>query len=54
MSEKSIPEQIIDEFIDEINRQRTLTPEKLLILKTILLSEKPKKADILMAIKWSD
>jgi hypothetical protein len=54
MAERSIPEQIIDEFIGNIAKQKTLGPEKLFVLETILRSEKPKKADILKAIKGDD
>jgi hypothetical protein len=54
MAERSIPEQIIDEFIGEIARQKTLEPKKLFVLDTILRSEKPKKAEILLAIRGDD
>lgn len=54
MAEKSIPEQIVDEFIGEIARQKIVEPEKLFVLATILRSEKPKKADILKVIKGDD
>lgn len=51
MTEKSIPEQIIEEFVGKIARQEILEPEKLFILKTVLNSDKPKKALILRAIR---
>ena len=51
MAEKSIPEQIIEEFVGKIARQGILEPEKLFILKTVLSSDKPKKAFILKALK---
>ncbi len=51
MAEKSIPEQIIEEFVGKIARQGILEPEKLFILKTVLSSDKPKKAFILKAIR---
>ena len=54
MAEKSIPDQIIDDFVGKIAKQVILEPEKLYVLKAVLSSEKPKKADILKAIKWDD
>ena len=54
MAEKSIPEQIIEEFVGKIARQEILEPEKLFILKTVLISDKPKKVDILKAIRGDD
>ena len=54
MAKKSIPEQIIEEFVGKISKNEILEPEKLFILKTVLSSDKPKKADILKAIKGDD
>jgi hypothetical protein len=54
MADKSIPEQIIDDFMGKITRQKILEPEKLFVLKAILDTAKPKKADILRAIRGDD
>jgi hypothetical protein len=51
MAEKSIPEQIIEEFVRKIARQEILEPEKLFVLKAVLSFDKPKKVDILKAIR---
>ncbi len=51
MAEKGIPEQIVDEFLGEIARQEVLNPIKLYALKKILDLDKPKKAEILKAIR---
>ena len=54
MAEKSIPEQIIDEFVVKVAHQGVLEPERLTYLKILLKTEKPKKADILKAIRGDD
>jgi hypothetical protein len=54
MAEKSIPEQIIDDFMGKIAKQRILEPETLFVLKAVLDTDKPKKADILKAIRGDD
>jgi len=51
MAEKSIPEQIIDDFLEKITQKKILDKEKIADLKDVLSSEQPKKADILKAIK---
>ena len=51
MAEKSITEQVIDKFIGKITKQEILKEEKLFVLKAVLDSDKPKKADILKAIR---
>ncbi len=51
MTEKSIAEQIVDEFIGNIAKTEVIDEKRLEKLKTVLNSEKPKKADILKAIK---
>lgn len=54
MAEKSIPDQIIDDFMGKIEKQGILDPEKLQALKEILNNDKPKKAEILQAIRGDD
>ena len=54
MAEKSIPEKIIEAFVGNVARQEILEPAKLFILKAVLSSDKPKKADILKVIKEED
>ena len=51
MTEKSIPEKIVDDFLKKITKQEILDKEKLEKLKTVLNSDQPRKADILRAIK---
>ncbi len=51
MAEKSIPEKIVDDFLEKITKQEILDKERLEKLKTVLNSDQPKKADILKAIK---
>jgi len=51
MAEKSIPEKIVDDFLEKITKQEILDKERLEKLKTVLNSDQPKKADILEAIK---
>lgn len=50
MIDKSIAEQIVDEFIEIVTKTEILDRECLVKLKTVLNSDKPKKADILKAI----
>jgi hypothetical protein len=50
MSEKSISEQIIDEFIESLEKTGKIDKDNLVKLKVILDTEKPKKADILHAM----
>ena len=52
--EKSISEQIIDEFIDNIEKAEIIDNESLTRMKAALGSDKPKKADILKAIGGSE
>ena len=54
MSEKSISEQIIDEFIDRVKDTKIVDTDRLIKLKTVLDSGRPNKADILEAIKEAD
>jgi hypothetical protein len=54
MAEKSIPQQIIDDFMGKITRQEIIDPEKLFVLKAVLDTDKPKKADILKAIRGDE
>ena len=51
MAEKSIPEKIVDVFLEKVTKQKVLDVDKLDSLKTVLKSDLPKKADILKAIK---
>lgn len=51
MAEKSIPEKIVDGFLEKITEQGILDKEKLDSLKAVLNSNQPKKVDILKAIK---
>ena len=50
MAEKSIAEQIVDEFIKNVTKSKIIDSERLVKLKIVLNSDKPKKADILEAI----
>lgn len=50
MAEKSIPEKIVDDFLEKITEREILDKERLEKLKTVLNSDQPKKADILKAI----
>jgi len=51
MPETSISEQIVNEFIESVEKSEIIDGDRLAILKTVLNSDKPKKADILEAIK---
>lgn len=51
MPEKSISEQIIDEFIEGIGKAEILDKKRIDSLKAVLDSDKPKKADILKALE---
>lgn len=51
MAEKSIPEKIVDVFLEKVTKQKVLNKDKLDSLKTVLKSDLPKKADILKAIR---
>ena len=46
MTEKSIPQQIYDEFITEISKEEHIRSELAESLKTLLQSGKTKKKDI--------
>ena len=51
MAEESIPDKIVDDFLEKITQQEILDEDRLEKLKTVLNSDQPKKADILKAIK---
>ena len=54
MAEKSLAEQIVDEFVENVAKTEVIDEKRLGKLKTVLNSEKYKKADILEAIKEED
>ncbi len=54
MTEKSIPEQIIEDFIGKLSKNSIFSKERLKILKRVLNSNNPKKQDILNAITKND
>ncbi|MFH1672838.1 MAG: hypothetical protein ABIF87_05375 [Pseudomonadota bacterium] len=51
MVTKSIPTQIIDEFIDELSKNRSIGSQQLDSLKSLLNSENCKKEDIVKLLK---
>ncbi len=51
MAEKSIPEQIIDNFIDKLSKYELLKENSIESLKNILNSDNPRKQDIFNVIK---
>jgi hypothetical protein len=51
MAEKSISDQIVDEFIESIEKSKIIYGDRLAKLKTVLNSDKPKKNEILKALK---
>jgi hypothetical protein len=51
MATKSIPKQIIDEFIDEVSRDKSIGSQQLESLKGLLNSEDCKKEDIVKVLK---
>lgn len=54
MAEKSISEQIIDDFMEKVSVSKILPNDQQKALKETLKSDKVKKADILIAIKEDD
>jgi hypothetical protein len=50
MAEKSISEQIVDEFIESVAKTEIIDKERLAELKIVLNSDKPKKPYILRVI----
>jgi hypothetical protein len=54
MTEKSIAEQIVDEFVENVAKTEVIDQNRLGKLKIVLNSDRPKKADILEAIKEED
>ena len=51
MATKSIPAQIIDEFIEELSKNKSLGSQQLQSLKCLLGSEDCKKEDIIKVLK---
>lgn len=51
MATKSIPRQIIDEFIEELSKNKSLGSQQLDSLKCLLNSEDCKKEDIVKVLK---
>lgn len=54
MTEKPIPEQIIEDFLDKVSKTELLKKDRIVALKEVLKSEKVKKPDILKALKGDD
>jgi len=51
MTTKSIPRQIIDEFIEELSKNKSIGNQQLESLKGLLDSEDCKKEDIVKVLK---
>ena len=54
MAEKSISDQIIDDFIEKVSVSKILSNDRQKALRETLKLDKVKKADILKAIKEDD
>ncbi len=51
MATKSIPRQIIDEFMEELSKNKSIGSHQLKSLKCLLNSEDCKKEDIVKVLK---